>query len=418
MIKAYKLTISILLCLVIVSCTNTGNKENVNSVIDSGDTKSLIRIKNNSPYVIRPDEALKTDLSEDGNVFISNQKLIALDLANGPIGKITKIIMHQDRIYIVDETRNNECVFIFDSKGRSINKIDKRGKGPEEFLAIESFLIDTVTKEIMLMDQLMPNMLYFDLDGNFKRKERFKFNFSKLSNVDGQFVYSTSYGQNKLNKFYDGYTLFIGSINKLSHYGFPRQVCDKNMWCTSSFSTNYNSKLLYTPSFSDSVYLIPSDSTYKIHTVFEFKRSVFEESLKYDQLTTEEMDEIINSCSMQWGNGVLETKHFIFYSCILNDDKVIKYHIFCKDNNKSYQVGFNGFYGSVESIKNIFEMPITISQDFVVSVSDPCELLNKYNSIRKMDKSIERAPIADVLKTLKPDDNPILVFSKFDLNRN
>jgi len=83
------------------------------------------------------------------------------------IGGIQRIVSHKNRFYIVDYTQ--QAVLCFNANGEYLFKINKRGRGPEEYNYLGEFNIDPYNDQLMI---LVPwgNILYYDLDGNFISK--------------------------------------------------------------------------------------------------------------------------------------------------------------------------------------------------------------------------------------------------------
>lgn len=83
------------------------------------------------------------------------------------IGGIQRIISYKNRFYILDY--NLQAILCFNANGEYLFKINKRGRGPEEYTYLGDFNIDPYNNQLML---LVPwgNILYYDLDGNFISK--------------------------------------------------------------------------------------------------------------------------------------------------------------------------------------------------------------------------------------------------------
>ena len=82
------------------------------------------------------------------------------------MGNIANIITYKGRFYIQEEQFDR--VFIYDDTGRCLKKIDNKGRGPGEYLRIESIDINTEKEELMLVDGMSDKLFFYDLDGNFK----------------------------------------------------------------------------------------------------------------------------------------------------------------------------------------------------------------------------------------------------------
>lgn len=82
-------------------------------------------------------------------------------------GGIDKILGTSDRFYIKDIT--GQAIFIFDKNGNFIRRIHQAGRGPNEYLRIDSFALDHQNKKIVLSDIDSRKILLFDFDGNYEK---------------------------------------------------------------------------------------------------------------------------------------------------------------------------------------------------------------------------------------------------------
>ncbi|HBZ24633.1 MAG TPA: hypothetical protein DEO54_00155 [Rikenellaceae bacterium] len=76
--------------------------------------------------------------------------------------------IYKNRFYFFDYKQR--IIFCFDNNGKFLYKINKFGRGSDEYEAIASFSIDKFNDQIMI---LVPygSILYYDLDGKFISKE-------------------------------------------------------------------------------------------------------------------------------------------------------------------------------------------------------------------------------------------------------
>lgn len=408
--------LQITLCVMLLFISSCRNKSlNINTYNpDVSDLKEMVRIDNKNPLIITPEKAIETDLFEDENLFICHQRIVPLDNKKGHIGNISKVMVHKDKIYIVDEAKNNECIFVYDTLGHSINKIDKRGKGPGEYIAIQSVMIDSINNRIVLQDQLQSQVLFYDLDGNFLHKERLSFNIVGMSLLGQNYFFSTNYGQNIEKSVFDNYSFFTGTIDKVQYYSFVRQSCEKNMWVTSLLEKNYNNDLLYKPNFSDTIYHILSDSTYMLYSIFKFKNSMFEECSRYDDLSMSKVDDFVRDYDNLSSLKFYDSKDYLFYRCSIAQHS--RNFIYSKQEKLSYEIKFDGFYGNINDIKYIFEMPCASIDDEVISIAQPYEIIQKFTDFKPYMDNPSEVPINKLIKSISKSDNPLLVFSKFAFN--
>ncbi|MCL3781282.1 6-bladed beta-propeller [Prolixibacteraceae bacterium JC049] len=64
-------------------------------------------------------------------------------------------------------------LFIFDRTGKGVRKINRMGRGDEEYSGIFGVILDEASREIFVEDYPARKILVYDLKGNFKRKFEF-----------------------------------------------------------------------------------------------------------------------------------------------------------------------------------------------------------------------------------------------------
>ena len=93
---------------------------------------------------------------------------LATDTSN-LIGVIDKIIPLQDRILIVDKDIT-QTIYIFDKSGRFIRKINKKGRGPGEYLSLNDVAVDVSNKRLIVHDDIAQKISIFTYEGEFIEK--------------------------------------------------------------------------------------------------------------------------------------------------------------------------------------------------------------------------------------------------------
>ncbi|HWR94939.1 MAG TPA: 6-bladed beta-propeller [Flavobacterium sp.] len=75
-----------------------------------------------------------------------------------------------DKFIFVKNGANDGDIFVFDRKtGKALRKINRMGKGPEEYIHITDIVLDEVNNEIYINCISTKKILVYDLLGNFKR---------------------------------------------------------------------------------------------------------------------------------------------------------------------------------------------------------------------------------------------------------
>ncbi|PKO98453.1 MAG: hypothetical protein CVU13_09855 [Bacteroidetes bacterium HGW-Bacteroidetes-8] len=65
------------------------------------------------------------------------------------IGNISKIVCENNKIYVSD---NSDKLFVFDREGMHLRTLNRKGRGPGEYVVLRSFKVDDVTGNILVLD--------------------------------------------------------------------------------------------------------------------------------------------------------------------------------------------------------------------------------------------------------------------------
>lgn len=207
--------------------------------------------------------------------LIDSIRYISLGDECGVMGNIANIITYKGRFYIQEEQFDR--VFIYDDTGRCLKKIDNKGRGPGEYLRIESIDINTEKEELMLVDGMSDKLFFYDLDGNFKSIHSIRYfqTENTLCLRDSVFLHISAPSQNFGNEGLYGYALVLskGNENFLKGYRYlPLQVGYKG---GGQIFKGYE-RSCYHPIYSDTIYQILSDTTYGPIFYFKIKNSSWE----------------------------------------------------------------------------------------------------------------------------------------------
>ena len=110
-----------------------------------------------------------------------------------PIGQVTHLLFTPDHI-IVGDARNAKAVFVFDREGNARTVINRLGRGPQEYQYIADVFLTPDKKTIGIADRAAKQVLYFDMDGNFKWKTSLPFYFNKIEWLDDETMILVSDG--------------------------------------------------------------------------------------------------------------------------------------------------------------------------------------------------------------------------------
>jgi len=123
----------------------------------------------NTP-IIDVKAALGKGVIRNASEFIKDIRYIPLETGpNSMVGNIVKVIVEDNKIYISD---NRGVVSIFDMNGRLLNTLNKRGRGPKEYLRITDYTVSPIGSMFILSER--DGIVEYDNNLEFVRKISFE----------------------------------------------------------------------------------------------------------------------------------------------------------------------------------------------------------------------------------------------------
>jgi hypothetical protein len=164
--------------------------------------------------IYSPEIDLKRNDSVSILDFSESTDVVQLETSDGCLIKqIEKIIFDNDRYYVFD--REQSILFCFDSQGKFLFKIDRKGQGPEEYLDLAGFDIDNYNRQLLLVEPF-GHLLTFDPDGKFISKIRLPKNppaYNDVYALDKDKVLFFSSTENQLIYYSRGWDKIFSTYN-------------------------------------------------------------------------------------------------------------------------------------------------------------------------------------------------------------
>jgi hypothetical protein len=251
--------IYILACIALCSCKSTSHEE------------SAVK-------TISVDFSKMKDSGKEKDLF-SSYKIVPLETNDSClIGEITKVVLWQDRIFILDFYKT-VSVFIFDSSGKWINTISRRGQGPDEYVNLTDIFFDEEAQLLCLVCRSNQKLMLFDKNGQLKKQE-------KLPNIWFFFMETTLKGyvacanNTSTPPLYNSniYTLSSDFEIKSEHFEIPKEWESKALGSTTTFA-KFKSNIYYFPQLNNMIYKISNDSVYEFYK-YDFGKYNFPEEWK------------------------------------------------------------------------------------------------------------------------------------------
>lgn len=396
--------IGILVCVIItiISCNTNGKHAKMN------ENSALATIVVDEKQLDNP-----KCISTTRNKYFKSCRNVQLETdTNMLIGGIDKVILSDDRIYIMDRfvTRS---LLIFDTEGRFVNKISRLGQGPEEYININDIFYDEYEETINLQSfsgtQGRFKIMSFDRDGKVLLKQTpIDLNFWLVDRMkDGRYVFHTKNSTNlpdiisnvfvyssNMQKIYDDLPIPVESRNKgmSVNAGLLFKGKKGDMYCTKEYETD--------------VYYIGKDSLTKLYH-YDVGRYTYPDEFK----SWEKSRQIVESYQMS--NYIVDIRDFcendkyvVSIFLYKGGEKIVFYdkhtqetNVYLLLNNPLLLDGFGSFEG--------------ITNGCLVS-SRPSEIYTRvFNDPTIMGEEATKELKRQFKRPIKEDDNPILYIYEF-----
>lgn len=183
------------------------------------------KLNGNEPIVELNISNIFFNKNSDYSSIIDSIEVIKLETnANSLIGSIRKIEFQNEKFYVSDDS---QVLLIFDNNGHYCNKLNKRGKGPGEYLEMRDFFID---KDGSIKVLSYNTILTYDLNLKFIEQKAIHVTSTTgreinpvnfLPNCDFTFLYTGSFGLRNLKSGKDNALYCIDNKNKIVNEYFP-----------------------------------------------------------------------------------------------------------------------------------------------------------------------------------------------------
>ena len=325
-------------------------------------------------------------------ILFSSARIIPLETTEESlIAEIDKILIHEEKIYILDSRQN--IVFVFNIDGHFLFKIDKKGRGPEEYNFLYDIAINPYNQSLELLDP-MGNFLAYDLNGRFIQKQRLPselpaYHKFALLNRDS-IVFCSEFDENILN-IYSRKTNKVIPCN-LKH---DRKYSIGNTSLYTYKDSTYFSRFLF-----DQVYYLKNE---KLQIAYEWYFSGYDyDPLKtipdYNRNNIQEFKDVADNLPYTYSQHV-QNKYYLYTRIQLAGYKH-SINVFHKKSTHENFV-FEEFVGGLKFVSEYMNDNITIN---TIYTSD----IENYQNLKILD--------AQSLKTINNYDknlNPLLIEYKF-----
>ena len=359
------------------------------SFFTNGSNKPSIENKSHITTVVFPKKPNTNLISE--SLTLSN--IVALETVDASvIGYIKKIIRHDDKLIILN--RGVE-ILIFDKEGKFLNKINKRGNGPNEYTHIVDIALDDTNGNIIVYSDNF-KLLFFDLAGKY---------VSQLNTIARDNIYERIVSDKNLLYFFN--PLNKKNENLFKTFDLNKNEYKNNLYIDKSIdlmlrpmgvSIVKSKAIWYVAPLSNVLSNLSQQKEYRINIEnFGVPKNIIK--LQYED-NKKFMDEIYDKKLCFGLSSIRETEKSIFFSS--------NRHHFIKLDKKNNHIEWMQFSVDLENnIKNMNYFPHDADDNEIIFIAKP-------DSFEDLDLLIENNPAAKLYtKNMQNEEmNPILVFYK------
>ena len=342
----------------------------------------------------------------DNKEFLDSCEFVRLETSDESLfGEITQLETFDGKFYIYD--RQTMKIKVFDSAGRFLYDIGKKGQGPGEYVYINFFFLNPKEKKIGLYDPGKGAVHEYTLDGTFLRtinppRDQDLSCISKAVYID-DYIYCFA-RINEENNY--SYTILSSKYYSVKERFDPYPVKPQNPMYAKVMNHPYSvvdGEFHYTSLFSDTIYTFENGKETPHLYVETGKPNISPDYLKNREL--EVVDDPVTVCVEVWRDNryspgfteLGETHRFILTKFNFNSS----YYLLDKKTNEGFHVE-NSFLPDLGT-------PSAMEGNKIVRIWSAWEI-SSYREMITNNKKEYPVSLDSLMKAYDPDyENPVLV---------
>jgi len=309
------------------------------------------------------------------------------------IGEISKIELSEDRIYILDS--RYKAVFIFDKKGKFINRIKKIGQGPGEYTSLTD--MEILNSDVYVLAR--NRVVVYGEDGAWIKTILLDTHYSNFHLLSDKYIILYS---GKTNSTMYDFTLYDYVNKSIIKRFFPYETSDGYIPYNSPFYVTDSRELLIAKEYDYNIYSFADDNLNQKYTLkFNTTHSIPQKDKNvsmiefHDQLSRMNVVTRINCLNKS-------EKYIILAFPLFHDDLGIRTH-FALIDYQTREIKHIRLGDIIDSAFPYFDEPSLIKNGYVVCPVEADRLI-------RMEKNFTSLSLFK--DKISEDDNPVLFFYK------
>ena len=363
--------------------------------------------------VVRKDECIQVELPSelphsDLDTIFSSYKLIPLETSEEfLIGNIDRIIKCPGCYCIQD--RENANVFIFEENGKFRCKLGNKGHARNEHLDAWSIAYDEKNEQIVMLDLTGRRLLSYDLMGNLKKVASLFFLYHDMAFLGDDILCLTESAYNRFSDIIDLSRLVLADkMGKPIRRGFPITEMIRKNFNYGNKLAQYKDKAYFTDLLSDTIWEVSGKEMAPILNM------TVNGSQRFSKDEKENMTDHIfkmRLAKQPYANRIqISSEYIALPVAIPREGGAIALMLISRKSNRQKFVGISTNHTRLDSYLGVNSSNGFADDSTLINIIPPSIiLLGASNTQIKDHLSKEER---ELLKNLKPDDNPVLLLER------
>ena len=409
----------LLLIGIISGCTEKGRRNDLRPLSEGSFDKEyqqhwVITDDSVKPFeVVREDECIQVELPSksphsDLDTIFSSYKLIPLETSEEfLVGHIDRIIKCPGCYCIHD--RENANVFIFEENGKFRCKLGNKGHARNEHLDAWSIAYDEKNEQIVMLDLTGRRLLSYDLMGNLKKVASLFFLYHDMAFLGDDILCLTESAYNRFSDIIDLSRLVLADkMGKPIRKGFPITEMIRKNFNYGNKLAQYKDKAYFTDLLSDTIWEVSGKEMAPILNM------TVNGSQRFSKDEKENMTDHIfkmRLAKQPYANRIqISSEYIALPVAIPREGGAIALMLISRKSNRQKFVGISTNHTRLDSYLGVNSSNGFADDSTLINIIPPSIiLLGASNTQIKDHLSKEER---ELLKNLKPDDNPVLLLER------
>ena len=409
----------LLLIGIISGCTEKGRRNDLRPLSEGSFDKEyqqhwVITDDSVKPFeVVREDKCIRVELPSKSpycnlDTIFSSYKLIPLETSEEfLVGHIDRIIKCPGCYCIHD--RENANVFIFEENGKFRCKLGNKGHARNEHLDAWSIAYDEKNEQIVMLDLTGRRLLSYDLMGNLKKVASLFFLYHDMAFLGDDILCLTESASNGFSDIIDLSRLVLADkMGKPIRRGFPITEMIRKNFNYGNKLAQYKDKAYFTDLLSDTIWEVSGKKMAPILNM------TVNGSQRFSKDEKENMTDHIfkmRLAKQPYANRIqISSEYIALPVAIPREGGTIALMLISRKSNRQKFVGISTNHTRLDSYLGVNSSNGFADDSTLINIIPPSIiLLGASNTQIKNHLSKEER---ELLKNLKPDDNPVLLLER------